>query len=175
MIESRSRAFPGLVREPLSAAADGALMGHALAEAQAAADLGDAPIGAVVVRAGAIIARARNRREYFRDPTAHAEIEALREAARILGGWRLAGCTLYVTLEPCVMCAGALVQARVTRLVYGAADPKAGAAGSVIDVLRDARLNHAVEVAGGIREPECRTLLHEFFAGLRAHPRSGAP
>ena len=149
-------------------------MGEALAEAQAAADLGDVPIGAVVVRDGRIVARAHNRREYRRDPTAHAEIDALRQAARTLGGWRLAGCTLYVTLEPCVMCAGALVQARLTRLVYGAADPKAGAAGSVVDVLRDARFNHVVEVVGGIREPECRALLRDFFAGLRATPRNAA-
>ncbi len=142
-------------------------MDEALAEAQAAADLGDVPIGAVVVRDGRIIARAHNRRECLRDPTAHAEIDALRQAARILGGWRLAGCTLYVTLEPCVMCAGALVQARVTRLVYGAADPKAGAAGSVVDVLRDARFNHVVEVMGGVRAAECGLLLRNFFAGLR--------
>jgi len=142
-------------------------MDEALAEAQAAADLGDVPIGAVVVSDGRIIARAHNRRECLRDPTAHAEIDALREAARTLGGWRLAGCTLYVTLEPCVMCAGALVQARVTRLVYGAADPKAGATGSVVDVLRDARFNHVVEVLGGVRETECGLLLRDFFAGLR--------
>lgn len=150
-------------------------MGEALAEARAAANLGDVPIGAVVVRNGQIVARAHNRREHLRDPTAHSEIDALRQAARALGGWRLAGCTLYVTLEPCVMCAGALVQARVARLVYGAADPKAGAAGSVVDVLRDARFNHVVEVAGGIREAECRALLHEFFVGLRAIPRNAAP
>ncbi len=142
-------------------------MGEALAEAQAAAYLGDVPIGAVVVRDGRIVARAHNRRECRRDPTAHAEIDALREAARTLGGWRLAGCTLYVTLEPCVMCAGALVQARLTRLVYGTADPKAGAAGSVVDVLRDARFNHVVEVQGGVRETECGALLRDFFAGLR--------
>lgn len=145
-------------------------MGEALAEARAAADLGDVPIGAVVVSDGKIIARARNRREYLRDPTAHAEIDALRGAARTLGGWRLPHCTLYVTLEPCVMCAGAVVQARVARLVYGAADPKAGAAGSVVDLLRDARFNHVVEVAGGIREAECGALLRDFFAGLRAAP-----
>jgi tRNA(adenine34) deaminase len=150
-------------------------MGEALAEAQAAANLGDVPIGAVVVRNGQIVARAHNRREQLRDPTAHAEIDALRQAARALGGWRLPGCTLYVTLEPCVMCAGALVQARVARLVYGAADPKAGAAGSVVEVLRDARFNHVVEVTGGIREAECRALLQEFFAGLRAIPRNAAP
>jgi len=150
-------------------------MGEALAEAQVAANLGDVPIGAVVVSDGQIVARAHNRREQLRDPTAHAEIDALRQAARALGGWRLPGCTLYVTLEPCVMCAGALVQARVARLVYGAADPKAGAAGSVVEVLRDARFNHVVEVTGGIREAECRALLQEFFAGLRAIPRNAAP
>src|SRR5689334_3946376 len=109
-------------------------MGEALAEAAAAARLGDAPVGAVVVRDGCVIARAHNRRERDRDPTAHAETDALREAAKVLGGWRLLRCTLYVTLEPCVMCAGALVQARLPKLVYGARDPKAGAAGSVIDV-----------------------------------------
>ena len=155
--------------------ADHTFMGEALAEAQEAANLGDVPIGAVVVREGQIVARAHNRREQMRDPTAHAEIDALRQAARALGGWRLSGCTLYVTLEPCVMCAGALVQARVSRLVYGTADPKAGAAGSVVDVLRDARFNHVVEVTGGTREAECRALLHEFFAGLRAIPRNAAP
>ena len=147
-------------------------MGEALIEAQAAGELGDVPIGAVVVVDGRIVARAYNRRECLRDPTAHAEMIAMREAARALGGWRLAGCTLYVTLEPCVMCAGALVQARVARLVYGADDPKAGAAGSVVDAVRDSRFNHVVEVAGGIREPECRALLQAFFAGLRAGPRN---
>ena len=149
-------------------------MGEALVEARAAADLGDVPIGAVVVKDARILARAHNRREYLRDPTAHAEIDALRQAARALGGWRLPGCTIYVTLEPCVMCAGALVLARVARLVYGAADPKAGAAGSVVDVARDPRFNHVVEVVGGIRETECRALLRDFFAGLRATPRNAA-
>jgi tRNA(adenine34) deaminase len=149
-------------------------MGEALAEAQAAANLGDVPIGAVVVSDGQIVARAHNRREYLQDPTAHAEIDALRQAARALGGWRLPRCTLYVTLEPCVMCAGALVQARLTRLVYGAADRKAGAAGSVVDVLRDARFHHVVEVVGGIREAECGALLRDFFAGLRTTPRNAA-
>lgn len=142
-------------------------MGEALVEAEAAARVGDVPIGAVVVRDGRVIARARNRREVLRDPTAHAEMEALRQAARVVGGWRLSGCTLYVTLEPCVMCAGALVQARLPRLVYGAPDPKAGAAGSVVDVLRDPRFNHVLEVLGGVREAACGALLREFFAGLR--------
>ena len=149
-------------------------MGEALVEARAAAALGDVPIGAVIVRDARIIARAHNRREYLRDPTAHAEIDALRQAAKALGGWRLSGCAVYVTLEPCVMCAGALVLARVARLVYGAADPKAGAAGSVVDVVRDARFNHVVEVAAGIRETECGALLRDFFAGLRATPRNAA-
>lgn len=146
---------------------DAAFMDEALAEAQFAASLGEVPIGAVVVREGRVIARGHNRREQDRDPTAHAEAQVLRQAARVLGGWRLVGCTLYVTLEPCVMCAGALVQARVPRLVYGAPDPKAGAAGSVIDVVRDARFNHVVQVVGGVREAECGALLRGFFAGLR--------
>jgi tRNA(adenine34) deaminase len=145
-------------------------MDEALVDARMAARLGDVPIGAVIVRNGHVIARGHNRRERDRDPTAHAEIEVLRQAAGALGGWRLLGCTLYVTLEPCVMCAGALLQARVPRLVYGAADPKAGAAGSVIDVLGDARFNHIVEVARGVREAECAALLQQFFAGLRRGP-----
>jgi tRNA(adenine34) deaminase len=142
-------------------------MREALAEAAAAASLGEVPIGAVVVREERVIARGQNRRERDRDPTAHAEILALREAARHLGGWRLPGCTLYVTLEPCAMCAGALVQARVMRLVFGAPDPKAGAVGSVVDLLRDARATHTVEVAGGVCEAECGDLLRRFFAVLR--------
>jgi tRNA(adenine34) deaminase len=156
----------------VSQATDAAFMQEALAEAAAAARLGEVPIGAVMVYEGRIIARGHNRRELDRDPLAHAEAEVLRQAARVLGGWRLSGCILYVTLEPCVMCAGALMQARVTRLVYGAADPKAGAAGSVVDVLRDGRFNHVVEVAGGVCRAECSALLHEFFGELR---RGAAP
>ena len=139
----------------------------ALAEAAAASLLGDVPIGAVVVRSGQVIARAQNRRERDRDPTAHAEMLALREAARHIGDWRLTGCTLYVTLEPCAMCAGALVQARIPRLVFGAADPKAGAAGSVVDLLRQPRGTHTVEVTGGVCEAESSDLLRQFFAALR--------
>ncbi len=142
-------------------------MQEALAEAARAAALGDIPVGAVVVREGRIIARGRNRREGDRDPTAHAEMIALRQAARHLGGWRLPGCCLYVTLEPCAMCAGAAVQARLGRLVFGAADPKAGAAGGVIDLLRGPRFNHLVEVLGGVRETECSALLRRFFESLR--------
>lgn len=149
---------------------DDAFMRLALAEAAAAAQLGDVPIGAVVVRDGRVLARAHNRREVDRDPLAHAEVLALREAARHLGGWRLIGCTLYVTLEPCAMCAGAMVQARLPRLVYGATDPKAGAAGSVVDLLRDARFPHVVEVTGGVCAEECGAALRCFFDGLRTRP-----
>src|SRR6188472_1387639 len=137
----------------------------ALDEARAALPSGDVPVGAVVVGPdGAILGRGRNVREAEGDPTGHAEVRALREAAAALGEWRLAGCTLVVTLEPCTMCAGALVLARVDRLVFGAYDPKAGAVASLFDVVRDARLNHRVDVRGGIREAECGDLLREFFA-----------
>jgi tRNA(adenine34) deaminase len=146
---------------------DAAFMDEALVEARAAAGVGDVPVGAVIVRDGHVIARGHNRRERDRDPTAHAEMEVLRRAAKVLGGWRLIDCTLYVTLEPCVMCAGALVQARLPRLVYGARDPKAGAAGSVIDALTDTRFNHVVEVVGAVREAECGALLQAFFERVR--------
>ncbi len=146
---------------------DAAFMQEALAEAAVAAALGEAPIGAVIVRDGRVIARGRNRRELDRDPSAHAEMIAFREAARTLGGWRLLGCTLYVTLEPCAMCAGAAVQARLPRLVYGARDPKAGAGGSLVDLLRDDRFHHVVDVTGGICEAESSALLREFFESLR--------
>lgn len=147
---------------------DERFMRAALAEAAEAASLGDVPIGAVIVREGRIAGRGRNRREMDRDPTAHAEMLALRDAARHLGGWRLSGCTLYVTLEPCPMCAGALIQARVDRLVYGAGDPKAGAVGGVVDLLRGPRFNHTVAVTGGVCEAECAELLRRFFSALRA-------
>jgi tRNA(adenine34) deaminase len=139
----------------------------ALAEAVQASPV-DIPVGAVVLdEAGTIIAQARNRREADRDPTAHAEILAIRQAARILGRWRLTDLTLVVTLEPCTMCAGAVTVARLGRLVYGAEDPKAGAVGSLWDVLRDARLNHRPEVIGGVLATECGTVLREFFAARR--------
>lgn len=147
--------------------ADVKFMREALAAAASAASLGEVPIGAVIVREGRVIARGENRRERDRDPTAHAEIIAVQEAARRLGGWRLTGCTLYVTLEPCTMCAGAAVQARLPRLVFGAADPKGGAGGSVVDLLRDTRFSHVVEVASGVCEEECSALLRQFFATLR--------
>ena len=137
----------------------------ALGQARLAADHGDVPIGAVVLDPDGIVAAAAgNRREVDRDPTAHAEILALRGAARAADSWRLTGHTLVVTLEPCTMCAGALVLARVARLVFGAYDPKAGAVASLFDVVRDPRLNHRVDVRGGIREAECGQLLSDFFA-----------
>lgn len=140
----------------------------ALDEARRATEHGDVPIGAVVVRNGEVLARAHNRREVDGDATAHAELLAIREASQIIGHWRLEGVTLYCTLEPCAMCAGAMVLARVPRLVYGAHDPKAGAGGSVLDLLSHPRLNHRVEVTGGVLASECAALIVEFFAGLRA-------
>ncbi|WP_341360005.1 tRNA adenosine(34) deaminase TadA [Georgenia sp. M64] len=148
-----------------------AAMEEALGLAREALTSDDVPVGAVVLGPdGRVLGRGRNRREADGDPTAHAEVLALREAARALGTWRLAGCTLVVTLEPCTMCAGALVLARVDRLVLGAWDPKAGAAGSVRDVVRDARLNHRVEVVGGVRAEESAELLTTFFRTRRAEP-----
>ncbi|HHN94125.1 MAG TPA: nucleoside deaminase [Anaerolineae bacterium] len=142
-------------------------MREALAEAHRALAHGDVPIGAVAVRDGAIVGRGHNRKEADRDPTAHAEIIALREAARTLGGWRLVGVTLYCTLEPCPMCAGAMLSARLPRLVYGADDPKMGAAGSVVELLREPRFNHRVAVTRGVLAEESLVLLSRFFAGLR--------
>jgi tRNA(adenine34) deaminase len=148
---------------------DDQYMGLALEEARAAAAAGDVPVGAVVIVDGGVIARGRNRREATGDPTAHAEIEALREAARAIGHWRVEG-TLVVTQEPCPMCAGALVNARVARLVYGCANPKAGAVVTLYQIPTDARLNHRLEVVGGVRADECAAVLREFFAALRRGP-----
>jgi tRNA(adenine34) deaminase len=142
-------------------------MGIAIEEAQQAEAHGDVPIGAALFREGELLARAGNERELRRDPTAHAEILAIRAAAEVLGGWRLPETTLYVTLEPCAMCAGAIVLARIPLVVFGTADPKAGAAGSVLDVLREPALNHRPEVLSGIREAECAALLRDFFATRR--------
>jgi len=144
-------------------------MAIALEEARAAAAVGDVPVGALVVQGDAIIGRGRNRRELDRDPTAHAELVALRDAARALGQWRVEG-TLFVTQEPCPMCAGALVNARVTRLVYGCTNPKAGAVATLFSIVSDPRLNHRVEVRGGVRADECTAVLQEFFAELRRGP-----
>ena len=139
----------------------------ALDEARSAAATGDVPVGAVVVREGVAIARAANRTVRDQDPTAHAELLAIRAASAALGRWRLDDCTLYVTLEPCAMCAGAIVLARIARVVIGAWDPKAGMAGSIEDLLRHPRLNHRPEVASGLLEAECAALLREFFAQRR--------
>lgn len=146
---------------------DEKFMREALAEARAAAAVGEVPIGAVVVRAGEIVARAHNRRELDQDPSAHAEFAALCAAAQALGRWRLSDCTVYVTLEPCCMCAGLMVNARVGRCVYGAADAKAGALGSLYDLNADSRLNHRFNVTAGVWADECRAVLSSYFAGLR--------
>jgi tRNA(adenine34) deaminase len=151
-----------------SSTADESAMAFAIEQARRAEAHGDVPIGAAIFRAGELLAAAGNERELRRDPTAHAEILAIRAAAEALGGWRLPETTLYVTLEPCAMCAGAIVLARVPRLVFGAPDPKAGAAGSVLDVLAEPALNHHPEVIAGVREDECAALLREFFAAKRA-------
>ena len=144
----------------------------ALDQARWAARHGDVPVGAVVIdQAGDVLAAAGNEREIRHDPTAHAELLALREASRRLRSWRLNGLTLVVTLEPCTMCAGALVLARITRLVFGAFDPKAGAVSSLFDVVRDPRLNHRVDVRGGVLEAECSTLLKDFFANRQLGAR----
>jgi tRNA(adenine34) deaminase len=140
----------------------------ALDEARRAEAHGDVPIGAAIFRDGELLARAGNERELRRDPTAHAEVLAIQAAAAALGGWRLPDTTLYVTLEPCAMCAGAIVLARIPTVVFGARDPKAGAAGSVLDVLAEPALNHRPEVISGISSEECAALLREFFATRRA-------
>jgi len=154
---------------PHDADDDAGWMGLALDEARAAGAAGDVPVGAVVVHAGSIVDRGRNRREADGDPTAHAELVALREAARVLGHWRVEA-TLVVTQEPCPMCAGAIVNARVRRLVYGCENPKAGAVTTLYQIPTDPRLNHRVEVQGGVRADECAALLREFFAELRRGP-----
>ena len=146
---------------------DERFMRRAIAEAERALGHDDVPIGAVVVHGGEVVGAGHNERELRQDPTAHAEIIALRAAAHALGSWRVLDSTLYVTLEPCAMCAGAIVLARVPRIVYGCADPKAGAAGSVLDVLSEPRLNHRPEVTSGVLARECATLLTDFFAARR--------
>lgn len=146
---------------------DEAAMGLAIDAARAAEEHDDVPIGAAIVRGREVLAVAGNRREVDRDPTAHAEMLAIRGAAAALGGWRLPGTTLYVTLEPCAMCAGAIVLARIPRVVFGTTDPKAGAAGSIMNVLDDPALNHRPAVDSGIRREECADLLREFFAARR--------
>ena len=139
----------------------------ALGEAERAAEHDDVPIGALVVRKGEVLGAAGNERELRRDPTAHAEVLAIREASKRIGGWRIPDAVLYVTLEPCAMCAGAIVLARVPRVVYGAPDPKAGAAGSVVDILGEPRLNHRPKVDGGLLADEAAALLDAFFSARR--------
>ena len=150
-----------------TAAEDLRFMRLALEEAAAAAEEGEVPIGAVVVCGGEVVSRAHNRREEDADPAAHAEFLAMEEAARALGRWRLSGCTVYVTLEPCLMCAGLMVNARVDRCVYGASDPKGGALGTLFDVSHDERLNHAFEVTSGVLADEAANQLRAFFRARR--------
>ncbi|MGX8883396.1 tRNA adenosine(34) deaminase TadA [Methylovorus sp. SPW-M1] len=153
-------------------AIDQAFMQQALQLAQAAADAGEVPVGALVVLDGAIIGRGMNAPIGRHDPTAHAEIQAMREAAAAIGNYRLVGCTLYVTLEPCAMCSGAIQHARIARLVYGARDPKTGSCGSVIDLMAEPRLNHHTEVVGGILAEECGSMLSRFFSARRASKKA---
>jgi tRNA(adenine34) deaminase len=164
LVARKRRAFPvnhaGYMRE-------------ALVEAEKAYVLGEVPIGAIVVLGGEIIGRGHNLRETLADSTAHAEILAMREAARHIGDWRLDGATVYSTIEPCPMCAGAMIQFRVQTLVYGAPDPKAGAVDSIMDVLREPRFNHQVAVVSGILEDECREIIQRFFRELRESKREG--
>jgi tRNA(adenine34) deaminase len=158
---------PGDHKPPEQTARDLAMMRLALREADRAAEKGEVPVGAVVVRGEELLASAHNERETTKDPTAHAELLAIRRAAHELGGWRLTGCILYVTLEPCPMCAGALHAARIDRLVYAAPDPKAGAAGSLYDLPTDPRLNHIYPYTAGVLQTESATLLRDFFRQRR--------
>jgi tRNA(adenine34) deaminase len=157
------------VKKPQQDSADEARMRLAIREARRALEHDDVPVGAVIVRAadGEVLATGHNERELAQDPSAHAEMLALRAAARALGSWRLLDTILYVTLEPCAMCAGAIVLGRIPRVVYGTTDPKAGAAGSVLDILGEPRLNHRPAVTGGVLAPECAALLLDFFAARR--------
>jgi tRNA(adenine34) deaminase len=158
---------PTLTQQRVFFARDEYFMRLAIREAERALDHDDVPVGAVVVQGGEVIGAGHNERELREDPTAHAETIAIREAARALGSWRLLDTVLYVTLEPCAMCAGAIVLGRIPRVVYGTTDPKAGAAGSVLDVLGEPRLNHRPEVAGGLLAAECAELLQAFFRTRR--------
>ncbi|QXM07078.1 tRNA adenosine(34) deaminase TadA [Crassaminicella indica] len=142
-------------------------MKEALIEAKKAMEIEEVPIGAVIVKDGNIIARAHNLRERSKDPTSHAEILAIREASKALGGWRLIGCDLYVTVEPCPMCAGAIMLSRIDRLIIGTMDPKGGAAGSILNIVEDERFNHQTEVIRGVMQEECAAVMKEFFRNLR--------
>ena len=168
-----SHTGPIVSSEPSQPTTDDDVMDIALAEARAAAAEGEVPVGAVCLVDGQVVSRRHNERERVHDPTAHAELLALREAAASVGEWRLRDATVVVTLEPCPMCAGALVAARVGRLVYGAADPKAGACGTLYNLCADPRLNHEIAVTGGVRAAECGALLTSFFADRRNDRASG--
>ena len=171
-----TRSFEPAMRLALAEAAVGDPAAGEVAAGPETRHAEDVPVGAVILdEAGTVVARARNRREIDRDPTAHAEMLAIRQAAAAVGSWRLTGLTLVVTLEPCTMCAGAVTLARLARVVYGAEDPKAGAVGSLWDVLRDTRLNHRPEVIGGVLAAECGDLLRDFFAARRADAGLGHP
>ena len=150
-------------------------MGEALKEAEKALRLDEVPVGAVIVRGDEIIGRGHNRTRTDNDPTAHGEMIAIRQAAEKLGGWRLPDCTMYVTLEPCSMCAGAIVWSRIDRLVIGAMDPKAGACGSVFNIPQEERLNHYVDVESGVRQEECSAILSDFFRDLRMRRNTDEP
>jgi len=154
-------------RVPQGTEADMAFMAEALGEAACAASLGEVPVGAVITYNGTVIAKGYNKKETGRNPTLHGEIVAITKAAKALSAWRLTGTTMYVTLEPCLMCMGALIQARVPRLVFAASDPKAGACGSIYDLSSDKRLNHEISVTSGVRAEEAQAQLKKFFAKLR--------
>ena len=154
--------------------ADEKWMGEALRVARTALNAGEVPVGCIIVHGERIVGRAHNQRETLRDPTAHAEMIAITQAAEALGSWRLHGCTLYVTLEPCAMCAGAMVLGRIDRLVYGAADPKAGAVESIFRLLDEPRLNHRIQVTGGVLAEPCGAILSDFFRAKRAGTEAGA-
>ena len=160
--------MPDTMADAMADVPSAAFMRLALEQARHAWDLGEVPVGAVVVKDGVVIARGYNQPIGKHDPTAHAEIVALRAAAEVLGNYRLPGCELYVTLEPCVMCSGAMMHARLARVVYGATDPKTGACGSVVDLFGQERLNHHTEVSGGVMAEECGAMLKGFFAARRA-------
>ena len=172
--ESKGRRFESsrerINRHDMSSTADidEGFMQQALELASEAARLGEVPVGAIAVKAGQIVGRGYNRREIDKDPFSHAELTALKQASQALGAWRLTGITLYVTLEPCAMCAGALVQSRIDRLVFGTMDPKAGAVGSLYNLAQEPRFNHRLEVTSGVLQSACSQALKDFFAGLRA-------
>ena len=171
-LDLRLSTFDRLMDEPIiDLQSDHYFMGEALRQAARAYEAEEVPVGAVVVREGRIIARAFNQVEMLKDATAHAEMLALTQAEQAVGDWRLTDCTLYVTKEPCPMCAGAIVHVRLARVVFGAPDPKAGAAGSAMNLLQFPSLNHRCEIIASVREPECRALLQSFFTEKRNGPR----